>query len=319
MIYSFVLSMLLNVPLFGAGKAFGAPAKGQTIQINASVRIQGGQRLHLSDIVDRTSVSSATLRKLSAIEVGDAPRIGERRTFTAQYVSQLLRKAKLGRDVQFKIPKQVTISYQGYEIEARDVADELVRDWQKYCEGCRLTVTQVKVPVLPIKLKGRPWKLEASTRVPRGSFSEKLVVESSEGDLLVFYVNGQVRVEKQVTVAKRALQPQERLSSGDLKTEWRDTTYAFDGAPSEHEVVGQIAKTMIPSNQVIWATSLQRAKAVRRGDTVKVVTGAGQWQVSLQGITEQDGYVGDRVNVRNSQSKKLISGQVVAPGEVMVE
>ena len=52
---------------------------------------------------------------------------------------------------------------------------------------------------------------------------------------------------------------------------------------------------------------------------MKVFVGEGNWQVTLQAQTQQDGYVGDIVTVKNLKTKKLISGEVVGINEVALK
>jgi flagella basal body P-ring formation protein FlgA len=52
---------------------------------------------------------------------------------------------------------------------------------------------------------------------------------------------------------------------------------------------------------------------------VKVITGDKDWNISMSAKTEQDGFIGDTVSVRNLQTNKLISGRVIGRGEVEVQ
>jgi flagella basal body P-ring formation protein FlgA len=76
---------------------------------------------------------------------------------------------------------------------------------------------------------------------------------------------------------------------------------------------------MMNAGDIVWRGSLVREKAIQRGELVRVVSGEGNWSVSVQAKTEQDGFLGDTVNLRNVQTNKLISGRVIGRGEVEVQ
>ena len=175
------------------------------------------------------------------------------------------------------------------------------------------------MPSMSESMAGRPWVLEVKPGMPRGAFTEKIQVIGQDNRKKTFWVTGQIEVQKKVPVTARSLNSQAPVRAEDFRMEWRDVTYATDGTLSEKELAGQSVKFGIPANQIIWANSVARKKAVKRGQLVKVTSGKGAWQITLRAVTEQDGFVGDRVNIRNVDSKKILTGEVVGPGEVVIQ
>jgi flagella basal body P-ring formation protein FlgA len=57
---------------------------------------------------------------------------------------------------------------------------------------------------------------------------------------------------------------------------------------------------------------------VRRGQTVVVISGSPGFEVRATGEALNDGQSGDRIQVRNRQSRRILEGQVEASGVVRV-
>jgi len=63
---------------------------------------------------------------------------------------------------------------------------------------------------------------------------------------------------------------------------------------------------------------LQREFAVKSGEIVKVTAGSSDWEVTIDGIAQASGYIGDTVNVKIPRTQKLVSGLLTAKGVVEV-
>lgn len=293
-------------------------SEGGELRFRPYVKVSDEKNIRLNQLVETDGISAETLKILKNTVIADAPPLGEQRILTSQLISEVIRKQLPNKFKAVRIPSQITIANRGYEISEEVLRAELISQWKNSCEACRLQIESIRAPVLPVNLKNRPWKLEVKSGLPKGSFTEKLLVESQDGQLNSFWVNGQLVVMKKVPVATRSLNMNFRLKMDDFKYEWRDVTHATDGTLAESEIIGQQVRFSIPADQVIWANSVVRERAVKRGDIVRVTAGSDEWQVVLQAVTEQDAFVGDIINVRNVQSKKIITGEVVGPGQVVV-
>ncbi|MCB0350807.1 MAG: flagellar basal body P-ring formation protein FlgA, partial [Bdellovibrionales bacterium] len=153
---------------------------------------------------------------------------------------------------------------------------------------------------------------------PRGNFAQKLLVTGQDGRNQTFWINGLIEVTKRVPVLVRSTPMSTRFTEDDFQFQMRDITFATDTTPTPKEIIGQQAKYTMNANDIIWRGSLVREKAVQRGEIVKVSVANENWEISVQARTEQDGYVGDTVNLRNLQSNRIITGRVIGSGEVEI-
>lgn len=296
-----------------------ASAKIKELRFRAYTKVSGQEQITLADIIENKEDLKGKLAGLKKLALGDVPLLGEERIFSSHFISQILRKHIDGQLVSVRIPNRIVVANKGYELNEAAMERRLLKEWKKSCENCRIFIRSLTMPKIAESFSGRPWTMSIKPGLPRGAFTEKVFITGNDNRKKMFWVTGQIEVQKKVPVSARSLNSKARVMPEDFRYEWRDVTYATDGTLEEQDLLGQSVKFGIPSNQIIWANSVARQKAVRRGDLVKVTSGEGSWRVTLRAVTEQDGFVGDRVNIRNVNSKKLLTGEVVGPGEVVIQ
>ncbi len=98
-----------------------------------------------------------------------------------------------------------------------------------------------------------------------------------------------------------------------------DITYAKDGLPKPEEIDGQLAARMLQLNQPIFKSDFKRELAINRGQIIRAVSGNESFEITSQAVAEEQGYVGDVIKIKNSESQKTLSGQIVERGVVKVQ
>ena len=158
--------------------------------------------------------------------------------------------------------------------------------------------------------------------IPKGSFSLPLEVKNEDGSRRTFWVSGQVAVMRNVPVLVRAVEIGEKLRAEDFIHELRDVTFSTDAAPTRADIDASVTARSMPAGQILWRNGLKREVAVKNGEIVKVVTGgeseSATWQITIDGVAQGPGYIGDMVKVKISKTQKLVSGVLKEKGVVEV-
>jgi flagellar basal body P-ring formation protein FlgA len=318
--FRFVTTLLISILAALLSQMLTAHA-GEQIEIKVLpyTRVTKLEKIRLIDIVAHENLTDDQVREFSKIELGDAPRLGEQRIFTNKIIADAIRQNVIQRQWALQIPHQVIVENRGYEISEETVRQELNSRWQTLCADCRLEIKNIQLPIISSEYANTPWFLEYEEKMPRGHFAQKLIMTKADGKPAIYWVNGQLEIRRKVPVLNRSVSAATRLTNEDFTLDWRDVTFATDSAPTPKEIIGQETKYMLNNGDIIWRGALVREKAVQRGEIVRVITGDDVWNISMQAKTEQDGFVGDIVNVRNLQTNKLISGRVVGRGEIEVQ
>ena len=139
----------------------------------------------------------------------------------------------------------------------------------------------------------RPWSIYVTVDIAR--FAE--VVVSTRG-----LVRGAVIGSDDVVLARR------RINSTRLD-------YLSDAATA----VGRVATRAIGPDQILGAANVMLPRLVKRGDEVTIASVGSAISVRVRGQALKDGGLGERVSVRNLNSKRVVEGVVNADGMVVVQ
>lgn len=133
------------------------------------------------------------------------------------------------------------------------------------------------------------------------------------------YVQVRVAVFGSVVVVARPLARGARLQAQDLEVVRRDLAALPRGYfDTIDAVVGNLARQSLPAGQVLQANQVESPRLVRRGEKVILRVSSSGFEVSMSGSALSDGVMGQRIQVRNDRSKRVVEGEVVAVGAVRV-
>ncbi|AWL11321.1 hypothetical protein HMF8227_00826 [Saliniradius amylolyticus] len=130
------------------------------------------------------------------------------------------------------------------------------------------------------------------------------------------YVMVRVKDLQSVVVTTASLSPGTLLSLNHLKTievdknQLRGTTYA-----EPQQVVGARVKRRIRSGDAITPRQLC---FICEGDKVTILAKTGGLSIKTSGIAEQDGNIGDTIQVRNRRSERMVNARVISSAAVQV-
>ena len=82
---------------------------------------------------------------------------------------------------------------------------------------------------------------------------------------------------------------------------------------------GLAARHELRPGQPLRNTDLMKPAIVQRNDTVIIVYEAPGFTLTLRGQAQEDGALGDTINVLNVESKRVVQGVISGPGRVTVQ
>ena len=128
----------------------------------------------------------------------------------------------------------------------------------------------------------------------------------------------QARLWRDVLIAKLPLERGAAVSLDSLATRRSDMLREREALPAT--VLGQdfVYTQPIPSGRPLTWRDVMKRSMVRRGELIEVSATDGQLQITMKAQAMQDGARGDTVRVRNLESKREFTGQVVADSRVRV-
>jgi flagella basal body P-ring formation protein FlgA len=134
-----------------------------------------------------------------------------------------------------------------------------------------------------------------------------------------FVLWARVKVTMKVArvVAVSDLKAGQALDGNTVRLETRDAIPATGYLTTLEETVGKVPRRSVAAGAALRAEWLEAAKAVLRGDTVEVEAVHGAAHLTLEGIAEASGALGDLIAVRNPVSRQLFQARVTAKGRVL--
>lgn len=301
-------------------------AEGGLISVKPVVEISNQQaEIQLGDLMEMRGVSAESAEAIARVRLADAPGFGETRTFTDVGLQQVIRNhldvitQRTGEQIALRIPSRVKVMRKTFHLRPEEVETEFKKQLQSLCDECSFEIKGLTLPLIGAKVpEGASWKINIRSEVPRGNFSLPLEVQHPDGTRRVYWMTGSISVRQKVPVLSRAAQIGERLNPEDYSLQEKDVTFATDIPARETEIVSSVVARQLAGGQIIWRSQLRREMAVKGGDPVKVFAGTEEWQITMEGVAQGGGYVGDLVRVKIPRTQKVVSGLIREKGLVEV-
>jgi flagella basal body P-ring formation protein FlgA len=108
------------------------------------------------------------------------------------------------------------------------------------------------------------------------------------------------------------------LAPEQFTVEKRDISNLDAPVTNPAEVAGLKLARALKTGDPLVSRAMLTPPVIHRGDTVKIVVRQGGMLATAVGVAQSDGTMGQTIRVENSNSKKIVRGQVRGPGIVEV-
>lgn len=151
----------------------------------------------------------------------------------------------------------------------------------------------------------------------QGNITVKTACES--GQRWTIYVPARVDIFAQIAVAAHSLARGHIVTEADLSFQRNNVSQLGAGHVQNPErLLGMELQRPMRTGEPFRLSSLDQPEVVKYGDSVVVEANLGSLTVVAPGKALGSGQVGEQIRVENTQSKRVIDAQVVAPGRVKV-
>jgi len=303
-------------------------AAGKTrVALSGTVEVKS-EALALSDLLPPEAASD--LRQAAAgIVLGDAPEPGSLRTITRGEIDDLLRaQPELRADLS--LPERIVVSRRHRELTSQELS-----------EAIRNATATGKPDAHPMNLQGM--KLSAPVYVTKDDPGLKMLREefdplrqetrfclwtSNEPEILPFYVTitgGSARPTRPspVWVARRDLAAGMIVSADDFVARPSKPTAGSIGQPFEgssgvtpDSFAGRAARAGIKAGQIVTASMFKPALMVNEGKPAVLVMEGPAFRMTMPVVALENGALGQQIRVRNPDSRRIITAEVVGPGQL---
>lgn len=127
-----------------------------------------------------------------------------------------------------------------------------------------------------------------------------------------FPINVRVQNWREVWVARDAVEREAIFDPSLLDTRRVDVIKERNVVPVAAVTTPMTFRTQVAAGKLLTWRDIERRALVRKGEVVEVVASDGQLTVKMKALAMQSGSAGEMIVVRNMQSKRDITAQVVA-------
>lgn len=301
---------------FVASMALAEPA----IHVRRLSKVETVRPVFLKDIAEITDLDDNATTEVGKIEIAEIPN-NATRNLTGFQISKILRKflpgieERLGQKITTVVPPVVRIQNRIFKLDPETVSLKIEGEFKKICNDCEYKISNLIIPELHNINNGANWNLEfQGAKLPRGNFSIPLRIENK-----TIWITGNVKIMKRVPVAVRNLNIGERINEGDFKIEPRDITFVNDGTPESVKLIGRQIGRGLSVNDILTFANLSKEYHVKYGQNVKIITQNEWLEITMNGIAQERGEVGDRIKILNPSTKTTLSAIIEAPGIVRIQ
>lgn len=212
----------------------------------------------------------------------------------------------------FRIPSQIKIHIRRDGISKQEIERSLGNILLSKCLTCKFDIRVKSIP----KVKTKIYEIAWDEDIRGGSF----MIPVRESDQFTHkWITGTLKVQKTVPVARRLIRFGERIQTEDIEMMESNITHLKEEPPQASQVVGLVANKSLSAKMPILLSDLKREFAAQRGQTVKAVIGREDFEISINATAEENGFIGDIVKIKNTETQKTMSAVVVDKGVVKIQ
>lgn len=314
----------MMVLCFVAG-SFAEDATTQEAGLSVTVHDEAqvtGNRILLGQVAEISDGTEAICRKLSAIDLGPAPRPGRERRVSGRSITSALTSCEwLPADIHTSIPDWVVVTG-AYQSLSEASLEQVFKSYVERQVGKdRMAVSRIRVRGLkPLPLGNIALSAlgHGDTSI-KGNVTLRLGVAVNGNDHGQVSISGWVDRYAQVVCAATTIPRGKIIKASDICLKSKNISKApnrilYDIALA----VGKEARSQIQAGEFLQQHKLTIPPLIEKGERVKILARTGTVRVATMGIAKADGAEGEQIRVENIASEKTIVGRVVDGGTVEV-
>lgn len=309
-----------------AGAGYAQPAKSATpsvVQVAAETIAQQ-DRLTLGDIAEVQANEPAIVTRLRAVSLGYAPNVGMTREIARERIALAIAAAGFAEGtVQLAAPAIVLIRRAAQNVDSlllREAIEHATLDALN-ASGATARLSKLELPA-NVEAPAGQLEIRASAGQVRDVFSPFTVfVELWQEGRVVKRFNAIAQVEAfaPVLVVAREIAANTRLRSELFKTEVKRLERPLNQYITDPERLrGMAVRRAMARGEAIMTDAINSEIVVRPGDQVRIIGQSGALQLIVTGEARAAGRIGDRIQVKNSQSGALLQAVVADEGVVRI-
>ena len=283
-----------------------------------------GPQVHLGEVADVVGENKAVLEKLRRLDLGRAALIGTTLKLTRSYVKIVLRREGFSlKDFSFDGEEVEEVLTQSQEFSTEDLLPE-VKTFVLKGLGASPDNVEVKLAGTEKKIFLPAGKVIPNFRPPlSGKYEGTLLLTAElqiDGHLArVLPLRVTIEVFHSVVVTTKRIENGDKFTARNVALVKKPTSALLNGSINLLEnVIGRTASMPLIPGTLIKMNEIYDPPMIRHGQAVQAVVRRGNVEITVQVRAVDDGKAGDNIRVENTDTHKLLRGQVLYEKTVLV-
>lgn len=304
-----------------------ATAGNAVVELRSQVSIKN-EVVTLGDVAKLRSDDLMTIRRLSSVYLGRAPRLGQAVTLESEVIRRWVnsRLPDLARQLQWDGANQVLV-----RAPAQELSPELIgRAAQSHLQSWlvqRSDRAEIRLLRLPKSLQ----VAEGEVEIKPHPFSQSMTLQKrmtvwlevwmDQRFVRLLPVEFEVGAYKSAYVLNQALAKDAPVIKSELVKTELDLTMAPRDTVLDEKVIENSAlrfKQNMKKGETLTSKAIEVKPLASRGDWLTLIASTGSISVESKVEALQDGSLGQWIAVRSKDSKEVLKARVIAAGKVEV-
>lgn len=272
----------------------------------------------IADLGTMSGGTKAERLALNEIKLGAAPLPGQQRILTKNYLQSLVQARGFQRLPKILMQETVIVRTASVKITKDEIAQIITEKFKTLPTLAeRRDLELLNVPEIVWLTKGE-WRaeVEIAGNVPTiGNILFRVNFIRGSEVLRVLHVNGKISAVGRIWRVKGNLPRYTNLTAENFE---RIEQPLKSGDEYLGEIEGYRNIGQLRDGDILKKRHLQQQPLVNKNSMVTVTVIDGAVKIEMQALAENDGWLGDYVRLKNNDSKKGFSGQVIGKNAVEV-
>ncbi len=290
----FLISFLFSCSVFAAAEV--------ELVIPSAVEVSPRNEITMYDIVEAKNINDEIIADLKQILIKE-------NLLHKSELAKMLRTVK----ARFVLPNELKIIRSRSSISRMEVERKVKNKIYSQCAGCNV---QVQISSVPANIES-DWSLDLNIDLNKNTvmipvFATKNI--DSKG-----WIIAEIKRYQNVPVLNKSAKIGDVLTEDMVSLEYRQMTNTRETVQKIEAVIGMQVVRFINAGQILQYSDLKKESVLKKGQIVKAMFGAPEFEVAISAEAQESGAIGDVVKIKNLDSQKVFAAKIVERGIVRIE
>lgn len=290
---------------------------------SSDVMVRAGHPILVSDVASIENADLDVQERVLSLEVFEsAPAAGEKRVVEGPI---------LIRNIKDRIAQEAGLSELNWGYFSKGqmnlvgslglpegrIKNQIRMALQRKCDPCVVNLKEVRFP------HGFGQNFEnyvlATEQINLSNSFLMPITVTTKGQSAQYYVTGQAQIQIPALYLRRSVLLGEKMSAEDIEVRLTPWSPQAGSWLAQDDLRGRVAARNLMLGRVLTQMDLKKEVLVQRGQVIRALVGGEAFEISAQVSAEDSGSMGDVIRIKNLETQKMMSGQVIDRGIVRIQ